>query len=226
MPVLVHPDPNKSFIVEVDTSSTGIGPVLSQQQGIPPKLHLIAFFSRKLSLAEKNYEMGNRALLAIKLALEEWRHWLEGAHHPFTVLTDHKNLEYLCKAKRLNPCQARWAFFSPILISYRHGSKNGKTKAETPEPVIAPHLIVIHIQWSLEEQLSQANASENPLLGCPPGRQYVPHTLRTPLITSVHSSVGTGHPGSNQTLSLLQDHFWWPGMAKDVRRFTAPSTIR
>ncbi len=34
----------------------------------------------------------NRELLAIKLALEEWRHWLEGAKHPFTVLTDHKNL--------------------------------------------------------------------------------------------------------------------------------------
>ncbi|KAK3548309.1 hypothetical protein QTP70_009578 [Hemibagrus guttatus] len=56
--------------------------------------------------------IGNRELLAIKFALEEWRHWLEGAKHPFTVLTDHKNLEYLRAAKRLNPRQARWA---PIL---------------------------------------------------------------------------------------------------------------
>lgn len=74
-------------------------------------------------------------------------------------------------------------------ISYHPGSKNGKTKAlsclyapddfpETPEPVRAPHLIVIPIQWSLEEQLSQTNAFENPLLGCPLGRQYVPHTLQ------------------------------------------------
>lgn len=39
----------------------------------------------------------------IKLALEEWKHWLKVAGHPFLVLTDHRNLEYLCEAKRLNP---------------------------------------------------------------------------------------------------------------------------
>lgn len=39
----------------------------------------------------------------VKLSLEEWRHWLERSTHLFIVLTDHKNLEYLCIAKRLNP---------------------------------------------------------------------------------------------------------------------------
>jgi len=46
----------------------------------------------KLTPAEQNYNIGNRELLAIKLALEEWRHWLEGAVHPFSVITDHKDL--------------------------------------------------------------------------------------------------------------------------------------
>ncbi len=76
-PILVHPGPNKAFVVEVDASTTGVGAVLSQQQGTPAKLHPCAF-SRKLSPAENNYDIGNRELLAIKLALEEWRHWLEG----------------------------------------------------------------------------------------------------------------------------------------------------
>ena len=53
--------------------------------------------------------MGNRELLAIKVALEEWRHWLEGAEHLLLVWTDHKNLEYIRSAKRLNSRQARWA---------------------------------------------------------------------------------------------------------------------
>ncbi len=106
-PILVHPDPDKAFVVEVDASTTGVGAVLSQQQGTPAKLHPCAFFSRKLSPAEKNYDIGKRELLAIKLALEEWRHWLEGAQEPFVVLTDHKNLEYLREAKRLIPRQAR-----------------------------------------------------------------------------------------------------------------------
>ncbi|KAK3534572.1 hypothetical protein QTP86_016661 [Hemibagrus guttatus] len=64
----------------------------------------------KLTSAEVNYDVGNRELLAIKAALEEWRHWLEGARHPFQVLTDHRNLEYLRGAKRLNPWQASTNF--------------------------------------------------------------------------------------------------------------------
>ncbi len=108
-PLLVHPDPQKSFIVEMDASTSGVGAVLSQQQGNPPQLHPCAFFSRKLSSAEQNYDIGNRELLAIKLALEEWRHRLEGARHLFVIYTNHRNLEYLQEAKRLNPRQARWA---------------------------------------------------------------------------------------------------------------------
>lgn len=102
-PLLVHPDPDRPFIVEVNTSTTGVGAVLSQQQ--PPPMRLLL---PELDPAEVNYDIANRELLAIKLALEEWRHWLEGAKHPFLVLMDHKNLEYLRVAKRLNPRQARW----------------------------------------------------------------------------------------------------------------------
>ncbi len=50
-------------------------------------------------------------------------------------------------------------------------------------------------------------------------RPSVPRIQRTPLIHSTHTSLGTGHPGVNTTLSLLKDRFWWPNMARDVRRF-------
>ncbi|KAL0188171.1 hypothetical protein M9458_015270, partial [Cirrhinus mrigala] len=71
-PILHHPDPEKPFVVEVDASSTGVGAVLSQRQGEPPKLFPCAYFSHKLTPAECNYDVGNCELLAIKLALEEW----------------------------------------------------------------------------------------------------------------------------------------------------------
>ncbi|KAK3527107.1 hypothetical protein QTP86_010887, partial [Hemibagrus guttatus] len=103
-----------------------------RKQGNPRKLHPCAFFSHKLNPVEVNYDIGNRELLAIKLTLEEWRPWLEGAKHPFLVLTDHKNLEYLRDAKRLNPRQARWALFFTrfnFTIYYRPGSKNVKADA-------------------------------------------------------------------------------------------------
>ncbi|KAK1787470.1 hypothetical protein P4O66_002945 [Electrophorus voltai] len=75
------------------------GAVLSQRQGTPPQLFPCAFYSRKLQPAERNYDVENRELLAVKLALEQWRHWLEGAEHPFLVYTDHQNLEYLQSAR-------------------------------------------------------------------------------------------------------------------------------
>lgn len=56
-------------------------------------------------------------LLAVKLAPEEWRNWLEGAEQPFMVWTDHKNLAYIQTAKRLNSRQARWALFFGRLIT-------------------------------------------------------------------------------------------------------------
>lgn len=74
-------------------------------------LHPCAYFSKKLSLAEQNYDIGNRELLTIKLSLEVWRHWLEGAKHPFEVITDHKILQYLRETKRLNSRQASWSLF-------------------------------------------------------------------------------------------------------------------
>jgi len=104
-PILHHPNPELPFMVEVDASNSGLGAILSQRQGTPPKLYPCAYHSRKLNTAERNYNVGDRELLAMKVAFEEWRLWLEGSTHPFMVLTDHKNLEYLRTAKRLNPRQ-------------------------------------------------------------------------------------------------------------------------
>ncbi|KAM9858170.1 alpha-1-antitrypsin homolog [Aulostomus maculatus] len=46
------------------------------------------------------------------MALQEWRHWLEGATETFIVWTDHKNLAYLRKAKRLNSRAGKVGSFS------------------------------------------------------------------------------------------------------------------
>ncbi|KAL7843439.1 hypothetical protein AOLI_G00249510, partial [Acnodon oligacanthus] len=88
---------------------------------------LLVKFKKKLTSTERNYDVGNRELLVVKAALEEWRHWLEGAHFPFMILTDHRNLEYIKAVKRLNPHKARWArFFTRFnfTLPYRPGSKN------------------------------------------------------------------------------------------------------
>lgn len=107
----------------------------------------------------------------MKVAFEEWSHLLEGAEHPFIILTDHRNLEYLKTAKRLNPRQARWSlFFSRFVftVTYRPGSKNVKADAlsrqfeEDPDPkvqetIISPSLILSPIQWDIITEIELTN---------------------------------------------------------------------
>lgn len=76
MPILKHLDPDLPFIIEVDASNCRIGAVLSQHLGVPAKLFPCTYYSRKLTTAEVNYNVGNNELLSIKAILGEWRHWL------------------------------------------------------------------------------------------------------------------------------------------------------
>jgi len=50
-------------------------------------------------------------MLAIIHALEEWRHFLEGAQYLVEIWIDYKNLEYFITAKKLNCHQARWSLY-------------------------------------------------------------------------------------------------------------------
>ncbi|KAK3507858.1 hypothetical protein QTP70_002081 [Hemibagrus guttatus] len=232
-PILRHPDPDLPFVVEVDASSSGLGAVLSQRHGEPGKLHPCAFYSRKLTSAEVNYDVGNRELLAIKAALEEWRHWLEGARHPFQVLTDHRNLEYLWGAKRLNPRQARWSIFFTCFaftVTYRPGSKNGKADALSrqfeaddeptqPDVILPATVILAPVQWNLIEEIRRAHTNEPPPAGCPPTKLFVPLHFRQQVMQWVHEAPSSGHLGIRRSTQLVRNRFWWSSLGSDVEEY-------
>ena len=237
-PILVLPDPSLPFTVEVDASEVGVGAILSQkaQDG---KIHPCAFFSHRLSPAESRYDVGDRELLAVKLALEEWRHWLEGAQHPFLVWTDHRNLEYLQVAKHLNPRQSRWSlFFSrfDFTLSYRPGSKNTKPDAlsrqfpsssqdKEERSVIPLSRIVASIRWGIEAKVRRAQRDEPTPGPERPGLLFVPRGVRSQVLQWGHASRITAHPGARRTLEFVQRRFWWPGMAEDVKSFVGACAI-
>lgn len=85
--------------MEANASDSGDRAVLAQRAEPDQILHPCAFFSHFLTAAERNYDVGNWELLVVKLTLEEWKHWLEGAELPFIVWVDHKNLYYIQLAK-------------------------------------------------------------------------------------------------------------------------------
>ena len=91
-PILCHFHPDRNTVVERDASDYTLGCILSQFQ--EKGLHRVAFHSRKLNSAERNYDIHDKELLAILVAFLEWKHYLQGTGKPITVYTDHQNLQY------------------------------------------------------------------------------------------------------------------------------------
>ena len=127
-PLLVIPftGPDATFELHTDASGVGIGAVLSQDQGKGSQP--VAYVSRKLSPAEKNYPVHEQELLAVVHAVRTFRHYLEGCKS-FTLYTDHHSLIYFLKQKDLSRRQARWAMdlatYQPNMqIQYKPGPQN------------------------------------------------------------------------------------------------------
>ena len=89
-----------------DSSASGLGAVLMQADA-SGRLHPVAYHSRKLSGAERNYPTREQELLAIIDSLRAWRHYLLGIK--FTIHTDHATLRYLQTQPHLSGRLVRWA---------------------------------------------------------------------------------------------------------------------
>src|SRR5882724_8636286 len=75
------PDFSKQFQLEMDASDYNYGTILSQQLDDRHWLP-VAYMSKQMLLAEHNYVIYDKELLAIIEALKLWRHYLEGSPHP------------------------------------------------------------------------------------------------------------------------------------------------
>lgn len=104
-PVLRGWDPEAPTFLEADSSGFAIGGTVSQEHdGIR---YPIGFHSRKLGPSEINYDIHDKELLAVIDCMKFWDAELRGCGR-FTVLTDHKNLEYFMVKRPLSERQARW----------------------------------------------------------------------------------------------------------------------
>ena len=82
-PVLVFPDFDKPFLLEMDASKEGLGVVCSQKQS-DRWCHPIAFGSRSLTPSEKNYHNSKLEFLVLKWSVREhFKEYL--AYVPFVV---------------------------------------------------------------------------------------------------------------------------------------------
>ena len=68
-----------------------MGAILSQNQDGTDQP--IAYFSKSLNKAERNYSTTEKEALAIIAAVKQFRPYIYG--HKFTIITDHKPLKWL-----------------------------------------------------------------------------------------------------------------------------------
>lgn len=106
-PVLALPDVDARYEVVCDASGFECGAVLLQHQ------KPVAIYSYKLNDAERRYAAGEQELLAVVMALKQWRCYLEGVAGGVTVVTDHKPNTFLDTKPpvQLSSRQVRWQQF-------------------------------------------------------------------------------------------------------------------
>ncbi|KAI0993004.1 hypothetical protein K3495_g15180 [Podosphaera aphanis] len=106
-PVLAQWDPDRDTIMEADCSGYALGGCLSQVDD-QKRLRPVAYFSKRLSGAESNYPIHDKEMHAIVTCLREWQAELMSVSRPFTILSDHKNLNYFTTKQLLNERQIRY----------------------------------------------------------------------------------------------------------------------
>lgn len=277
-PVLASFDPERTTIVETDSSGYNVGGVLSQYD-LDGNLRPCGYFSKRNSPAECNYEIHDKELLAIVRCLEAWDAELRSLQE-FTVLTDHKNLEYFFRSRKLTERHVRWNLFLSrynMRLQYRKGSENYRADALSrrdqdmpegaederiksrtlqllPRPGETTQIATLDVPYNSEETWDRAKEQDptyQEIWSCVKegvrkfpsrlkvkvsvsecsidernhlrfrGRKWVPdwEPLRTELTRIAHEEPTSGHPGREETYTLLSRTYFWPRMSQHVRKY-------
>ncbi len=103
----IHFDAKRLIRLKTDVSGYVISGILSQKQETEWKV--VAYLSRKMINAKRNYEIHDAELLTIVESFRHWRHYLEQLYHTLEVLTDYSNLRAFMSTYKLTRRQARLA---------------------------------------------------------------------------------------------------------------------
>ncbi|KAK8508806.1 hypothetical protein V6N12_034909 [Hibiscus sabdariffa] len=113
-----------------DASDTSVGAVLGQKIGKEP--HVIAYASRTLDSAQRNYSTTEKELLAIVFALEKFRSYLLGTN--VVVFSDHEALRCLMNKKEAKPRLIRWILLLQEFNLEIKDNKGRENRSSKPNP--------------------------------------------------------------------------------------------
>ncbi|BES91012.1 Retrotransposon protein [Nesidiocoris tenuis] len=242
VPVLAIFDRTKPIFVYTDASGVGIGAVLKQTQSDGSEKP-VAYFSKKLSDAQKRKKAIYIEGIAVREAIRYWRYWLIGHH--FTVVTDHKSLEGLNLKARTDEelgDLANELLQFDFEILYRPGTSNHEADCLSRNPVLKPQsdstgnepILPTFNFLSLDEikqlqrnvEVSSLDLTKQGIIyrtinGNP--RILLDIQAGKHLINIVHAKYG--HIGPKHVIAIISKNFTFPKMYTSIREFCSSCKI-
>ncbi|KAE8964660.1 hypothetical protein PR001_g28983 [Phytophthora rubi] len=185
-PVLIYPDYRLPFKLTTDASKTGLGAVLSQDQGHGDQP--VAYASKVNSPTVSNYSISELECLAVVWAVRLFRPHLYGRR--FSIVTDHIALKWLMTAKEPAGRLHRWSLTRQEYdfdIQYRPGKENhvadslsrgpvpvtGERADDGDRPADDPVIGLQDVQSVTEEKVAVVNTqyAAEPMHGSTPRKQ-------------------------------------------------------
>jgi hypothetical protein len=214
-PVLRNPDPSKRFILDTDASAFAVGATISQD--FPDGRHPVAFFSKSLLPAERNYDIYDRELLAIIYAVKAFRYLLLGAQEKFLIRSDHENLKYFKSPLTISARQARWHEF---LQDYNFELIHFPGKSNTIADLLSRRK---DFEGGVNPNKSVTLLPEHLFARKIPETRKIfldnnPETRRK-ILYDIHDTPVGGHPGISNTWDLVKRRYEGPQLRKFVEEY-------
>lgn len=243
-PVLAHPQFDQPFLVYTDASDFALGAVLAQNFELGERP--IAYLSRGLSDAEKNYTTTEKECLSAIVALKRWKPYLQAAK--LTLFTDHAALLYLLNYPSPTGRLARWYFeLSQFSLDVRHRPGKGNVVADYLSRNVPLELYELTAAEAPTDTLTLARAalsgkkvpehmtagqrrnlckryfldSLGRLMKRRAQNRHVPviedPEMRRRYLQVAHERYG--HLGVNSTYKLLAERLWWPELYQECKAY-------
>ena len=229
--------PEAPLMLATDASSTDLGGALNQADN-NNIWHPLGFFSRKLSLTERNYSPYVRELLAVFSSLKFFSHILEG--HQFVIQMDHKPLvrALLQRPEKASPRQLNQLdYISQFCVTFKYVPGKDNVVADALSRVEAVDMPTsLNAETIYEAQQEEDATAEQQLVAsslqlqeldidgfrirCDVStgvvRPYIPRQLRRKAFDITHSPA---HPSGRVTTRALKGKFIWPDIKSDSLRW-------
>lgn len=233
-PILQYPDFTQPFNLTTDASDYAIGCILSQ--GPIGKDLPVAYGSRTLNKAERNYSTIEKELLAIVWACKHFRPYLYGRR--FIIMTDHKPLKWIFSVQDPSSRLLRWRLKLEEYdyeIQYKkgrlntnadclsrlqpEGETNGEVKVTSKDESENPCTENDKESETEEVENKETKIKDDVEEQEIEAKNSLTKEEKTKIIEEHHLSLIGGHQGIQRTYHKLKGYITWPGMKKDVEEY-------